>query len=106
MTYDRNETILLIRASLRKRSGKAWSVRGGQGTAWGWIDITAPPKRLDEYGCMTEADAAELGVLLGLDPPCAHRQGVSVAGSMAYRAEYVDRAAGRVPATIGVQYWD
>lgn len=41
----RDETIKAIKAALKKRSGKDWSVTGGRGTAWGWIAITAPPKR-------------------------------------------------------------
>ena len=45
---DRNETIALIKKSLQERSGKTWSVTGGRGTAWGWITISVPPKRL---GC-------------------------------------------------------
>src|SRR4026209_1714610 len=45
---DRNETIKAIKTSLQKRSGKQWSVTGGRGTAWGWITISVPPKRL---GC-------------------------------------------------------
>lgn len=42
---DRNEAIDIIRKSLKARSGKQWSVKGNRGTAWGWIDIDAPPKR-------------------------------------------------------------
>jgi len=38
---DRNETIKTIRAALRRRSGKLWSVTGGRGTAWGWLSIDA-----------------------------------------------------------------
>src|SRR5919106_1076456 len=42
---DRDEAIRQIRAALRRRSGRAWSVTGGRGTAWGWITITAPRAR-------------------------------------------------------------
>ncbi len=42
---DRDEAIKAIRAALKRRTGRAWSVTGGRGTAWGWITITAPPKR-------------------------------------------------------------
>lgn len=42
---DRNEAIDRIRKGLRRRSGKAWTVRGGRGTAWGWIRVEAPPRR-------------------------------------------------------------
>lgn len=102
---DRNEAIAAIRAALRRRSGRAWSVTGGRGTAWGWIRISAPPARLDRFGCMTEADAAELGQLLGFDRP-AHAQGESVPSAYDYRTEYVDRAEGRAPRALGQRYWD
>jgi hypothetical protein len=53
---DRERTVKLIRTALRLRSGKAWSVSIGRGTARGWITITAPPARhwnghmsLDDY---------------------------------------------------------
>ena len=49
MSYlDRDEAIARIRTALRRRSGVAWSVKGGRGTAWGWLRISAPPSRL---GC-------------------------------------------------------
>jgi hypothetical protein len=40
----RDEAIRRIKAALKKRSGRAWSVTGGSGTAWGWITIQVPPK--------------------------------------------------------------
>lgn len=45
---DRATAIRLIKTSLQQRSGKQWSVTGHRGTAYGWITISAPPKRL---GC-------------------------------------------------------
>lgn len=42
---DRDTAIAEIRAALKRRSGKAWSVKGGRGTAYGWIEIDAPPRR-------------------------------------------------------------
>lgn len=60
----RNEAIAQIRAALQKRSGKSWSVKGGRGTAYGWIDISSPPQRRIEHGYMSEEDRAELGHLL------------------------------------------
>ena len=50
---DRDQTIVAIRTALKKRSGKQWSVKGGRGTASGWITISAPPKRL---GCQVPHD--------------------------------------------------
>lgn len=100
---DRDEAIATIRAELRRRSGRTWSVTGGRGTSWGWLTITAPPARR-ERGVMTDADAAELGTLLALGHS-AHGQGVLVPASSAHRREYVERAAGR-PAVETPAYWD
>ncbi|MCV7174849.1 hypothetical protein [Mycolicibacterium sphagni] len=102
---DRDAAIKAIRAGLRRRSGKSWSVRGGRGTAWGWITIAAPPARSGKWGEMSDADAAELGELLGLGRS-AHVQGVSVAADDKYRREYIARAEGREPDVIGTPYWD
>jgi hypothetical protein len=44
-SVDRDETIKAIRTALKRRSGKTWSVTGGRGTAGGWINISAPPRR-------------------------------------------------------------
>lgn len=102
MNYDRNETIDAIRAALKERSDRKWSVRGGTGTAWGWITITAPPARLDR-GSMTDDDRTELGRLLATD---AHHQGVMVPAQADFRAEYIDRARGITPTVTGVAQWD
>jgi hypothetical protein len=126
---DRDETIKQIKTALRRRSGKPWSVTGGRGTAWGWITITAPPKRRTghavkkpgavtdwpedyEYkdtgepnGNLTPAEQAELGKLMGLDGP-AHCQGVSVPANHDYWQEHIDRAEGRIPSVVGKPYWD
>jgi hypothetical protein len=102
---DRNEAMRKMKAALKARSGKSWSVTGGRGTSWGWISISAPPKRLDAHGYMTAADAAELGKLLGFDRP-VHQQGESIAASTNHYLEYVARAEGRTPEVHGVAYWD
>lgn len=47
-SIGRDEAIEAIRNGLKRRSGKQWSVTGGRGTAWGWIKISVPPRRL---GC-------------------------------------------------------
>lgn len=101
---SRDEAIERIKGALKRRSGKAWSVRGGRGTSWGWITISVPPKRETEFGYMGEADRRDLAQLLGLDH--VHQQGVSVPASGKHRQEYVDRAEGREPSVIGEQYWD
>lgn len=99
----RDDAIARIRAALKQRSGKTWSVRGGRGTGWGWIDISAPPKRLDRFGAMSPEDCELLGDLLdmGVAP-----YGVQIPASTAYRVEYVDRAEGRPPRRTGTPYWD
>lgn len=126
---DRDETIQRIRTALKRRSGKAWSVTGGRGTAWGWIHIDAPPARRtahtrrkagatfdrpEDYetvntgspgGYTTDEDRKELGELLGFDKP-AHYQGHSVAASSAHYREFIDRAEGRTPTKIAEAYWD
>jgi len=127
---DRKDTIKRIRTALKKRSGKTWSVTGGKGTAWGWLTIDAPPARRtarylknpdatgndpEDYqrtrtdtgepgGSITEADAAELAALLGLES--MHCQGVSIPAGGDYWQEYIDRAEGRKPEKCGVPYWD
>lgn len=126
---DRDGTIATIRSALRRRSGRAWSVTGGRGTAWGWIRIDAPPARRtwshrlragattdrpEDYEpfdsgipgrSMSPDDRAELGRLLGLDGP-AHSQGESIPASTEYRAVYIDRAEGRAPSVDARPYWD
>lgn len=125
---SRDETIKRIRAALKRRSGKSWSVTGGRGTGYGWIHVQSPPKRRtgahvqregaafgeyehvdtgvpQQFGLMTPQDCAELGELLGLDRP-VHCQGHGIAASSDYRREYIDRAEGRIPSTHGTQYWD
>jgi hypothetical protein len=101
---DRNEAIKRIRAALKRRSGKAWSVTGGRGTSWGWIEINSPPARRGEFSYMSAEDRAELAALLGKDS--VHDQGESIPASNEYRQEYVDRAEAREPAVRGEQYWD
>ncbi|UHJ58813.1 hypothetical protein LT337_32430 (plasmid) [Mycolicibacterium fortuitum] len=104
-SLDRDEAITKIRAALKQRSTKRWSVRGGRGTTWGWIKIVAPPARRGEYDEMSDEDCAELGELFGLDRP-AHFQGLDIPASSLYRREYVARAQGRRPDVLGTPYWD
>jgi hypothetical protein len=104
---DRNETIKAIKANLQRRSNKTWSVVGGKGTAYSWITISAPPKRLDEYGYMTLADRQELSELLSkTNGDLVHRQGEMIPGANDYYQEYLDRSAGITPTSIGKPYWD
>jgi hypothetical protein len=67
---SRSDVTKKMRQLLKARSGKAWSVTGDRGTAWGWLNIQAPPKRrIGEYGRTSDEDARELADLLGLDRP-------------------------------------
>lgn len=101
-SVDRASAIAAIRASLRQRSGKPWSVRGGRGTTWGWITISAPSARMVGYR-MSAEDSIELGNLLDLlNPPY---QQVAVPASSAHYREYMNRAAG-LPYSVAQQYWD
>jgi len=113
---DRNAVIARIRAGLKKRSGKTWTVKGGRGTAWGWIKIDVPPSRCTfewdgitptgRPGCFPSLeDRKELAKLLGLAGPI-HPQGEDIPASGSYRQEYIDRAEGRTPAKRGTPYWD
>jgi hypothetical protein len=89
-----------IRKALKARSGKAWSVTRGRGTARGWITIQASSTR-----SMTDAERAELGELLGLSKP-VHCQGEMIPSGHDYYREYIDRAEGREPRVTGTPYWD
>ncbi len=103
VTMDRNEAIARIKAALKARTKTRFSVTGGKGTAWGWIEIKSIPSRTGEFGYMSEADQKELSELLGKK---VHHQGESIPASSDYRQEYVDRAEGKVPTVYGEQYWD
>lgn len=99
---ERNETIKLIKAALKKRSGKSWSVTAGRGTIWGWLTISATPSKL-ENGRIVQADREQLAKLLDLDS--VHPQGVSVPASIQHYLEFVNRAQGK-KYTIAKNYWD
>lgn len=120
----RQECTSRIKTALKRRSGKAWSVAGDRGTAWGWICISAPkdrrvnsaanPAYVDPWETpdepsylevtpapgkeghyMTRADCQELADLLGLERP-VHYQGLSF-DSNDWKF-YLDRAENGAPA--------
>jgi hypothetical protein len=101
-TNERDETIREIRENLKRRSGRAWSVKGGRGSVWGWITITAPPARLVDGFNMSTEDRETLSALLG---ETVH-QAVQIPASGDYRAEYVARAKGEPVTVVGTPYWD
>lgn len=98
---DRNETIKIIRANLKARSGRGWSVKGGRGTAWGWIEVDTTPAR--EAAGHGDADRKELARLMGLDTV---HQNLSIAASQAHYREHIERSEGKVPTKIAQAYWD
>lgn len=93
----RNEAAKAMRQMLRKRSGKAWSVKGGRGTASGWLTISAPPSRCVGYGYMTPEDCRELAELLGKANPI-HDQGVTFPYDE--RWHYLKAARGDFPSRL------
>lgn len=120
---DRNTAIKRIRRALKIRTGRTWSVTGGRGTAWGWIKISAPPKRRiynfeggtdGHTGYMGIEDRVLLAAILGVnqsaknhgETPMVHPQGESVPASSGHYREYVDRAEGNEITEYGVTYWD
>ncbi len=104
MSIERDETIRTIRAALKTRTGRTWSVTGGRGTAWGWILITAPPARRVNWG-MTDDDIATLSAAMGSGGGMVGRGGYTVPSSDAYYAQAVALASG-LPATPAEPYWD
>lgn len=102
-SLSRTQLCRAMAKALRERSGKTWSVKGGRGTAYGWLRITAPPSRRDESGRMTAEDASELGSLLGFGRPS---YGESIPAGNDYWQEYADRCVGLEPSVHGVPYWD
>ena len=75
----RAHAVKTIKAALRKVTGRTWSVRGGTGTSYGYIDVTAPKARLDANGSMTEDDMKMLRDVFGVD---VHHQGLMLPGVM------------------------
>lgn len=127
---NRDEAIATIKAELKRRSGKAWSVTGGRGTAWGWITIDAPPSqrtwhfvpKASNPGQLPGAEWDEvddpskpfghtgpflrhkLSQLLSLSD--VHHQGVKIPSSNAHYEEFIARAKGIKPERLAEQYWD
>ena len=75
--FSREAVIARIRTALQRRSGKQWSVGGGAGTAYGYIQIDVPParRRFNEAGTgpaeegtgySSTEERTELARLLGL----------------------------------------
>lgn len=101
--FDVDATIKQLRADLKARTGRTWSVKRGRGTVYCWITVISPPARRREFGYMSDDDRQVLSEALGTD---VHHQGYSIPASAAYRREALDRAAGRAPSVIAEPYWD
>jgi hypothetical protein len=102
---DRNEAIAILKAELKTRSTKTWSVKGGRGTAYGWLTVTAPPKRCNEFGHMNADDRKELERLFRFEGFGVSSQGISIPASSAHYREHIARLTGE-PFTVAAQYWD
>lgn len=100
ITYDQAAT--QIRAALKRRSGKAWSVTTSRGTGYGWLRIVSPLARRSQMPFhMTEADRVELRDLLNIPDGQCNGQGVSVPPSEEFYHEFIDRAEGNEPMIFG-----
>jgi hypothetical protein len=99
----RDEAIAQIRAALKAR-GLRYSVRGGRGTAWGWIDVDLLPAVRESLADDARKQAyRELGDVFGL---ANGYDSISIASSSAHYREYIQRAKGETPAEIAQPYWD
>ena len=88
---DRNVYTKELRSILKKRTGRTWSVKGGTGTAWSWLDICAPPARLVDGYRMTPDDESLLAAVLGESHIGQHYQIPPTGG---YRAHVMARCVG------------
>lgn len=95
----RDQVIAELKKLLKARTGRTWSVTGGRGTSWGWITITAPPKRRDGYQ-LNDEDRADLDAIFGRGGN-SH----SVADSVDYRLQALRQAAG-LDFVVAQPYWD
>ena len=105
----------LMRRLLKLRTGIAWSVTGGRGTARSWLNIHVPKARRvgsdgqptgKSWGYMGARDRALLGVILGELP---HYQGESIRTEAGVREWYLWRLSGHAaPAGLKVAEpgWD
>lgn len=101
--WSRNNVIRNIKRALKSR-GMDYSVRGGRGTAWGWIHVDllpsvdrllTPDKRREAYVVLNRA--------FGLDLQSGQ---VTIPASSAHYREYLERARGLKPTKIAQPYWD
>lgn len=108
---DRDDTIKRIRDGLKRRSGHVWSVKGGRGTAWGWISVTTPPAQQLKHGRhgMSRGETIALRRLLGYaddDATIVGSGGWSIPGSSAYYRDAIKRAETGASDENPKPYWD
>lgn len=106
LEVNRNSTIQTIKAAFKAR-GLRYSVTGGRGTAWGWINIDLLPstyKALDEESRRPEYE--KMAAALMLDAERYGYTSISIPASSDYYREYIERANGREPQVCGEPYWD
>lgn len=85
------EAAKILRDLLARRTGRAWSVRNSRGTAWGWIRVTATPKRCGRHGYMGLEDVHLLSSAFGHG---VSRQGESLSPSLGVHGAAVYSVAG------------
>lgn len=86
-----------IRAGLRNRTGKHWSVTHEGGV----LRITASRKYRRQHGAMTDEARTELARALDLPKSAVGAKGVTVPGEQSWHHEYVNRAFGQEPTVYG-----
>lgn len=102
---DRTAAIALIREGLKRRTGWAWSVSGGTGTAYGWIKIKGrAPRATDKWGSLSEEDAELLYLVAGGHYP--DKQGISIPAASDYYRWYIETIWGITPTVNPQPYWD
>jgi hypothetical protein len=90
-----------LRNVLKRRTGRLWSVKVGQGTGYSWVSINSPPARQENYGMSADDEsllAATLNESMG--------GYVSIPPTPGYRLSYILRAAGLPDsATLAEHSW-
>lgn len=79
----------LIKANLKARTGRSWSVKIEKGSAYGWMTISSMPKDFNDWA-MKDEDRAQLAAVLGLD--YVHNQGEKVPPQSDFYRLYLARA--------------
>lgn len=94
-----------LKKALKVATGRAWSVRGSRGTAYGWLNVSAPKDREEgPYGYTSEEDRVLLREAFQTER--IHHQGYMIPSSRGFYWQAAQAVTGR-PITIhGVRDWD